>query len=429
MKILKNHKTTFFKNVMTLLSGNALSQIISFAILPILTRLFSEELFGVFILYSSTMMLLRPIGTMSYHLSLLLPKNDEDAVNLLCFNFLLVIAISLLLLFVVFMCKDSIYELLNITSLGGYIYYFPLSMFFVASIEILEHWNNRRGKFINISSGLLSKSIALNSGQLFVGFSSFKKIGLIPGLIFGQIINGIFLFIASFRSVQELWESVSFKNMFKMAKIYKDIPLFTTLVSFTNNLSNELPVILFTKYFGVNVAGVYGLSLKVSKAPVGLVQGSISSVFFNKISKAFNEKKNIESIVKATYKKMFYLALTIFTVLFCSSYFLEFFLGVKWSDSGTYVRIIIPVLFLGFINAPVTSLITVLNKQKEFVLFDTLLLAFRFLAIFISYKVYNDIIVTLAFFVGVGVVFNLLIMFYFLNISKKNKIENMKIYN
>ena len=43
-----------------------------------------------------------------------------------------------------------------------------------------------------------------------------------------------------------------------------------------------------TKYFGLANSGIYGLAIKFMRAPVGIVQQSVSQVFYNKASKIYN---------------------------------------------------------------------------------------------------------------------------------------------
>ena len=105
-------------------------------------------------------------------------------------------------------------------------------------------------------------------------------------------------------------------------------------------------------------------------------------------------------------------------LLFVISFYLDFLFGDDWQDVGLYARILIPWLFLAFLSNPINSLIMIFNKQKTMVIFDVLLLIFRFLGLFLGYYYYNDIVISLIFFSLVGMLFNILILIYLLKISK-----------
>lgn len=420
MNINKLFKKDFIKNILTLLSGSVLGQAIVYLSVPILTRLFFEEAFGLLALYSSSVLILKSLATLRYELSILLPKRDKDAINLLAFNVIIVAIISLLLFIIVVFFRKSIISILGIQEIGYFIYFVPVSIFFVGNIAAFSYWNNRMNSFKNISVGLVVKSVTMSSSQLSTGFISLNSVGLVPGMILGQLANMVVVVKLSFKDILKFKKFISIKRMLFLASKYKDIPIFNMILSFTNILSNEMPVLLITRYFGLNPAGIYGLAIKVAKAPPGMIGQSITQVFFNKASKVYNEGGNLLKLIKETYKNLFFTALVIFIPLFGISFFIDFIFGENWTEVGLYVRVLIPWLFIGFLSSPVSSLIVILNKQKVILFFDLLLLISRFLVIYIGYAWYNDILISLIGFSSVGVIFNIIMLLYFFRITKQS---------
>jgi O-antigen/teichoic acid export membrane protein len=433
MKILhtikKKLKGQFIKNFFTLLTGNSLSQIITFSALPILTRLYSEELFGILMVYSSTILLFKPVVSLSYELSIMLPKRDKDAINLLFINLYIITSFSILFFLIILFFRNNILSLLNINKLGNYIYLIPVSLFLINIITLLESWNNRNNAFKKITFGIVGKHSSMSASQISMGVSRLQKFGLIAGLILGQIINFAILLVTTMKSIFKLYHFVSLKRMLYLAKVFRDIPIFTTIVSFTNNLSNELPLLLISRYYGLEATGIYGLANKICRAPAGIVSGSISPVFFNEASKTINLNSNLYILVKKTYLHILYLAILIFSAVFIISFFLSDLLGGNWEEIGLYIRILLPWIFLGFLNSPISSLITVLNKQKIFVAYDIALLTFRFFAIYVSYRLFNDIIISIITFSIVGIIFNIIVLCYYIYIAKHFSLNKKKIYN
>ncbi|SDR73133.1 Membrane protein involved in the export of O-antigen and teichoic acid [Polaribacter sp. KT25b] len=422
MQLFSFLKKEFVKNVLTLITGSALSQVVIYASILILTRLFSTELFGIYTLFSSATLILKPLATLQYEFAIVLPKRDKDAINLAAFSFIILAIYCLLLLIIIFFFNESIANFFNITKLANFIYLLPLSVFLFASVSIFDYWNNRTSMFKNISKGLLAKSATMSSAQLATGFSSFNSLGLIPGMLLGQCMQLLFLIKASAKTMQKLIKNLSLKRMFFLAKRYKDIPVFNTIINLTNNLSNELPVLLITKYFGLASSGIYGLAIKFMRAPVGIFQQSINQVFFNKASKIYNEKGDLHDLVIKTAKHLLFISSFLFIPLFVISFFLDIIFGENWADVGLYSRIIIPWLFFAFLSNPITPLILILNKQKTMVIYDSFLLIFRFLALFLGYYFYDNIVISLILFSGVGMLFNILIFIYLLKTSKEKKI-------
>ena len=422
MQLFSFLKKEFVKNVLTLITGSALSQVVIYASILILTRLFSTELFGIYTLFSSVTLILKPLATLQYEFAIVLPKKDKDAINLVGFSFIILTIYCFLLLVIIFFFNENITTFFNITKLVNLIYLLPLSVFLFGSVSIFDFWNNRTNMFKNISKGLITKSAVMSTSQLATGFSSFNSLGLIPGMLLGQFMQLLFLIKASTKLMQKLTKELSLKRMFFLAKKYKDIPVFNTIINLTNNLSNELPVLLITKYFGLANSGIYGLAVKFTRAPIGIFQQSINQVFFNKASKTYNEQGNLHDLVIKTVKHLLFISSFLFIPLFAISFFLDIIFGENWSDVGLFSRIIIPWLFFAFLSNPISPLILILNKQKTMVVYDTFLLLFRFLALFLGYYFYDNIVISLILFSGVGMLFNILIFIYLLKTSKEKKI-------
>lgn len=422
MQLFSFLKKEFVKNVLTLITGSGLSQVVIYASILVLTRLFSTELFGIYMLFSSATLILKPLATLQYEFAIVLPKKDTDAINLVGFSFIILVSYCLLLLVIIFFFNKNIADFFNIKELANFIYLLPVSVFLFGGVSIFDYWNNRANMFKNISKGLLAKSVVMSSTQLATGASSFNSLGLIPGMLLGQFLQLLFLIKASVNSMVHLTKEISLKRMLFLAKRYKDIPVFNTIINLTNNLSNELPVLLITKYFGLASSGIYGLAIKFTRAPVGIFQQSINQVFFNKASKIYNDEGNLHELVIKTAKHLLFISSFLFIPLFIVSFYLDIIFGENWTDVGLYSRILIPWLFFGFLSNPITPLILILNKQKTMVVFDAFLLVFRFLALFLGYYFYNSIVIALILFSGIGMLFNILIFIYLLKTSKEKKI-------
>lgn len=419
MQLFSFLKKEFVKNVLTLITGSALSQVVVYASILLLTRLFSAELFGIYILFSSATIILKPLATLQFEFAIVLPKKDKDAINLFAFSTLILIFYCLLLLLIVSLFKTEILDFFNITVLSNFIYLLPLNVFLFGLIANFDYWNNRNDNFKAISKGLFLKSSSMSATQIATGFSSYNSLGLIPGMLIGHVLQIFYLLQLTYNKLQPLCKEVSVTRMLFLAKKYKDIPIFNSIINLTNNLSNELPVLLITKYFGLASSGIYGLAVKFMKAPIGVVQQSVNQVFFNKATKLYNDQGNLYALVLKTAKHLLIISLLIFTPLFILSYYLEFLFGEGWTDVGLYARILIPWLFFAFLSNPLNSLILILNKQKTMLVLDIALLIFRFLALFCGYYLYNDIIIALALFSMVGMIFNILIFIYLLQTSKE----------
>src|SRR5690554_2501445 len=88
--------SAFATDVLKLVTGTTLAQIIVVLTSPLLTRLYGPEAFGFYALFASITGILGVIACMRYELAIMLPKTDEEAANLLGLSLLSVTVISAL---------------------------------------------------------------------------------------------------------------------------------------------------------------------------------------------------------------------------------------------------------------------------------------------------------------------------------------------
>lgn len=418
MQIFSFFKKEFVKNVFTLITGSAVSQVIIYASMLWLTRLFSKELFGVYMLFSSVIFILKPLTSLQFELAIVLPKRNKDAINIFVLSILILFTSNILLSVFIFSFKENISTFFELKKLFYFIYILPFSSFLFGCIRTLNYWNNRTKYFKNIAKGNIVKASFLSTTQIIIGTSKLNYLGLIPGMILGQITQVIFLFIATYKNLIKHQHHLSFSRMFFLLKKYKDIPLYNTLINFSNTLSNEIPILMITKYFGLDFAGIYGLAIKVGKAPSGVIEEPISQVFFNKASETYNNRGDLYGLIKTTFYHLLKIAGIIFIPILAISFFLDIVFGENWTDVGLYLRILSPWLFVAFLTSPITSLVSIFNKQKVFLILNSLLLVCRFLAFYIGNYIFKDILVSLLLFSTIGVIFNCFTLTYFISISK-----------
>ncbi len=419
-KLLKNE---FVRNVATLLSGVTIAQAILLAITPILSRLYSEEAFGIYFLFTSVIIILKIIANLRLELAIMLPARDKDAVNVFVLSLIFNLLINSVFFILIIFFKDFINNLFNEKNLGIYLYFVPLATFFVALTESLIYWNNRKKHYKNISASKISKAFFQGSWNLIFGFLDLTFMGLIPAYIFSFISTSIVLLIKSTKEIFSLQKYVSLRRMLFLLKKYKDIPRFNTFINLTVNLSNEIPVLMMSNFFGPVVVGLYGMANKLIATPSDLVSRSVGQVFFQEASEKYGKNEQISSLLKKTLINLLKIGLIIFIPALIFSPFLKYILGQQWAMTGIFAMIIIPYLFSKFLFVPISSIYTVLNKQRQISIFFLFNFISRVLAIFIAYKLTHNALIVVISYSAIGMSFYILMIFYLLKVSKNQKLN------
>lgn len=405
-------KSEFSKNVLTLMTGTTIAQAIPIAISPILTRIYTPEDFGVLALFVAITAIFGSIANGRYELAIMLPKKDEDAINIFALGFIITSCMSLLLLILVVVFNDNLTTLLGNKDISFWLYFVPISVFFTGLFNILNYFNNRRKNYKDLRNATILKSIVLAIIQLIVGF---VKSGA-TGLVTGSLISNMFANMKLLKNILKdnlLISNISKLKIIALSRRYKKFPKFDIFSTLSNTLSSQLPIILLSSFFNSTVTGFYSLSLRILVLPMSLIGSSIGQVFLQQSSTKKNDLIFLKKLTKNTFIKLFIIGfIPISIVGVYGDYIFTFVFGTNWTIAGQYAQILSIWIFFVFVMSPLSTLFITLEKQKIFFIFNISILIARILAFLIGYYIFNNAFQTILLYSLVGTLFWLWLMLY-----------------
>ncbi len=399
------------------MTGTTIAQAIPVAISPILTRIYTPEDFGVFALFVAITSIFGSIANARYELAIMLPKKDEDAINIFALGFIIATTISLLLLILVGMFNTYFVKLLGHESIGIWLYFIPLSVFLIGLFNVLNYFNNRKKQYKDLAKATIIKSIVNAIVQLSMGFMKSGASGLISGQLLSQIFANTKL-LKNITKDKRLISSISKVKMIALAKRYKDFPKFSMWAILANSLSQNLTNILISSFYSVTTLGLYSLVQRILGIPSSIIGGAIGQVFFQE---AADEKQKTGSAINSfnsTVKKLVIVGLPIFGILyFVVEDLFAFVFGEEWRIAGTYAQIVIPLFFIRFVSSTVSVVLSVFEKQR-----NELLINFFLIAISLSLVLFFRNFVNFLYFFTIFMSINYFIFLcYYYKLSKGKK--------
>ena len=367
------------------MTGTTIAQAIPLAISPILTRIYTPEDFGVFALFIAIFSIFASIANGRYEMAIMLPKKDEDAINIFILGLFLTTSLSLFLLLVIILFNSNIVSVLNNEAIGVWLYFIPFTVFITGVFNALNFFNNRRKKYKDIANAIVIKSVVLSVFQLAIGFLKSGAMGLILGHLIAQ-------FFANMRLLKNIVEdkklllSINKKKVMILAKKYKNFPKFSLPAILASVLSNHLTNILISSLFTVVTLGFYSLVLKVLDMPSSLIAKSIGQVFFQEATIQKNETGIANIIFVSTMKKLFLIGFPIFLILFLVSE--ELFVivfGEDWKVAGEYAKIVMPLFFIRFVVTTLSATYDIFAHLKVEFIWQLVLLLGTLFIVYISY--------------------------------------------
>lgn len=355
----------FATDVLKLVTGTTIAQIIAILASPVLTRLYGPEAFGFFALFTSITAIIGVIACMRYELAIMLPKDDEAAANLLALSFLMVSIISGLTAIGLYFGGGILVTFLQAPGLSLYLWIVPPFIFMSGIFLALNYWNSRTRNFGRLSIARITRSIATSGTQLAAGFAGFVTGGsLISASLVGSVVSTGILGGQIWREDKKhLKQSISWQGMIEGLKRYKRFPLLDSGSALLNSISWQLPVLLLSAFFSPVIVGFYAIGMRVLQTPMSLIGGSIAQVFFQRASEARRDGM-LNKLVENVFKVLVLIGLFPLLILtfIGGDIFLVIF-GDQWLEAGIYAQILGIWTFIWFISSPLSTLYIVLEKQ------------------------------------------------------------------
>jgi teichuronic acid exporter len=355
-------RSMFVRNVLSLTVGTGFSQIITLIASPILTRIYNPHEFGVFAFFVSTTSLLAIISTGRYEMSILQPKTDIAAYNIVLWSILLALVSNILLTFLLLVFGKAVFQLLDGRISLLTLYIVPIGSFFSASIQILTYWHLRLGNFKLIGLLRIIQSSIVIIASFWIGYADVGKDGLLVSFVLGSL-------IASFPIFLLIWERrslYSFKILRLVARKYIIFPKFMMTSAFLDSFAMQAPIFFITKYFNPAVVGSYSLSNRLVTAPVSIISGAFGQVYLQRVTSMVKENmQEISPIVIKASLILLLVGLMLFgPVFFGGSYVVVTVFGTDWVEAGTYLEVLSLSMFVRFVVSPMSSVFVAISDVK-----------------------------------------------------------------
>lgn len=391
-------KSEFSRNVLTLMTGTTIAQAIPIAISPILTRIYTPEDFGVFALFVAIVGFIAVIASGRYEQAIMLPKYDKYAINIFILGLVLICLTSIFSFVIIFVFKEKILHLLNNDLLGNWIYFIPITVFFVALFNLLTNYNNRTKEYKDIAKATVIKSIVLATAQVLIGF---LKNGF-TGLIVGQVLAQIFANLKLAKNViknKALLATISIKNILVLAKKHINFPKYNMPHAFLNTISASLPIYMFSPFFGSDVVGYYSLALMIVLSPMMIISGAIAKVYNQKVVEIHNSNGDTYKFTISKIKELGLKILLPFAIFVVSApQIFSFIFGSQWQVSGVYLQLLSPYIFMIFVVSIIAYLPSLYQKQSKALLIEIVYFIVKLISLYIGCVIYKDVYIALGLF-------------------------------
>jgi len=356
----------FFSNVLKLITGTVIAQSLGILTMPIVTRLFSPDAFGIAAIFTSMTVMVSVIACLRYELAIMLPESKEEAANVLGVSIGLVLVITFFSIVIVFFWGDHIIHLFHAVGLKRYLWMIPVTIFFQGLFLAMNYWNSRTKHFGRLSVAQIISSVTTQVAKLSAGFAGFVSGGILIGAyVLGIAVSSVTLGGQIWRDDKKVFiNNVHWKTVIDGFVRYKKFPVIDTWGALLNSISWQLPVLMLSSFFSISIVGYYTLGLTVIRMPLNIISNALSQVFYQKASNQKNTiGKNGELVEKLMDKLMFIGILPTMVLTLIGEEIFTLVFGERWFEAGRYTQILAPWIFFWFISSPLSALFSVYERQ------------------------------------------------------------------
>lgn len=342
--------------------------------LPLLSRIYGPEHFGIFGVFAALVGLGTIAATGRYEAAIILPSDNQEAVEIAAAGAAFSAFWIALLAISVAIANNAGVQLVRDHTVLAYLA--VATVLLSALVQILLNLAIRTKLFLLSSIARTTGAVSNVSVSVGCGLAGQLELGLLLGMAAGYVASTATLTVALPRHYRGA-TSLNVRSIRQQAWRYRNFPIFSLPSDFANTLAANLPVLFFSAFFGTTATGYLTMFQRIWAGSAILVQG-LGETFRQRAAQEMNETQAFRRTMRVTLVPLcaiaglLFIALTLFAPLL-----FELVVGEEWKEAGIYAQILAPLVCLQFIASPISWAFYIRQRLQLLMVWQwSLLLAF-----------------------------------------------------
>ncbi len=396
----------FGVNVLRLISGTTLAQVLPLLVLPLITRFYTPADFASLEQYMMLVEIFAVFATLKYEFAIMQPTKRSDAIQLVYLVLLLSLISAAALTLFGFLFDDYLADLFNNPAMKTLAPLIGVGVLLYAVHLAFNYWFSRNKRYTLLATTKVIETSTAEATKLGFGFMRPTGLGLVFGFVTGRLAMAGF-YLARFTADPEVkgtnWDQQAMK---RLAKEYYRYPRYNLWGSLFGRASAWAHVYLFSIYFSPAV-GFIGLARRLVFAPLNIIASSFAQVFYQRVSEV-KDPRLLLKIYVLSLRILASIALsTLLIILLLPEGSIDYLLGPRWSGTQPFVEVLVWWFVINFVSTALSFVNLHLQRQKETMWLDLVHLILVVAGIFTGIWLGFDALDTLRIFVAVQSIFYL----------------------
>lgn len=360
-----------WRSIAVLLAGAAAGQLITLLSAPLLTRIFSPEVFGQAGTVLAIASIGMPVAALCYPLAMVLATDDREALALGRLSLAIGLFLSALTALGIGFLYPSVEGSWGVTR--GLLMLVPLLMCLAVVAGVLEQWANRRSFFAISARVSFAKSVVGNGGKVLGGLLAPVSMTLVLMSVVAEAVAGV-LFAGWLKGTAALQGQGQGQGQpvrwWPLMVKYRQFPLFRAPQVLISCLSLAVPVLLLGTWYGPAAVGFFVLARSVIAAPSMLIGKAVGDVFYPLLARADQDKQPLLPFqLKAVSLLALAGAVPLLIALSAAPELFAVLFGDGWQMAGDHARWMALWFYFTLIGVPCINLLPILHAQRSHLVF------------------------------------------------------------
>ncbi len=348
---------SFLASVFTVAGGTAVAQAIALAALPVLTRLYPPESYGAFVVFLAWGGFVLPLVCARFEVAVALPRRADSASAIVVGSLAVAAGVALT-------CALAVAAVLAWRpALSRYgLAWLPLYVLLGGVVQVLSNWAARVQDFRRLALARVLQA-AVTAGLSIGGALAAGAVPLVlvVATVAGQLV-ALALLAPGLAATGFGWR-VPRRRIGRLLRHFRPLAAYNGPHVLSDAAQSSGLPLLLTSLFGPQAAAYYAFTSRLLKAPLGLVSGAISQVYYPRAATQRGDDARLREEALRILRVSSLVALALLPVLLLlpdALYAWAF--GAAWQDVGSFVRALAPWVLSSFVAAPLSVLYLVKER-------------------------------------------------------------------
>lgn len=356
------------QTMMTTGAAAIMSQLLVLGSMPIASRLFSEESFGILGLVIALSNILSLAAHLGYADTIIAAETDEEADDLI--RLIAVLGFAGAAVIALLAWGAIAFDILGYGKLP--LWSIPLIVVQAVAIAFGLAFQLRiiRAERFGVMAGahLVLGSVRATS-QVLAGLIAAIAPTLVASEVASRAASAGFLI---WRSGGEIFQVFERRRIIAVARTFAGFATMRSGAIFLNTFNVGMPIMIVSQYFTLAQVGAASFALTVIYAPIGLVQKALGDVFTGSYRKLLTEDQDkawLFLVQMAGLLTVMGAAVAGVLYLFGPSLFMIIF-GVQWGDAGHTAALLAPMIGLMTLIVPLSTSLNIFRRPDVNLFFN-----------------------------------------------------------